>query len=78
MGKMVDGEMERIKNVEGTPVPEDFDIGREKRGLDMNNNFGTNREALFPTGAVMKSETCNWMASFTKTGCVACQDEDGT
>jgi hypothetical protein len=25
----------------------------------------------------MKSETRNWMASFTKAGCVACRDEQG-
>jgi hypothetical protein len=25
----------------------------------------------------MKIETRNWMASFTKTGCMSCRDEDG-
>jgi hypothetical protein len=79
-----DGRLERKENEELTPVPEGFDMGKEKRGMDMNNsgrlrnNFGLNREALFPTGPGMKSETRNWMASLTKTGCVACRDEEGT
>jgi hypothetical protein len=42
--------------VERTPTLENFELGRESRGLEMNNsgslrnNFGTNREALFPAG----------------------------
>jgi hypothetical protein len=47
---------ERIESVERTLTPENFESGREPRGLEMNNsrslrnNFDTNREALFPGG----------------------------
>ncbi len=41
---------------EKIPLPEGFDMGKESKGMEMNNagrlknNFGTNREALFPGG----------------------------
>jgi hypothetical protein len=56
-------------------------MGREEQGMEMNNsgclrnNFGTNREGLFPVGQGMKSERRNWLANFTKAGCVACRDD---
>lgn len=68
---------------ETIPLPDNFDLGKESKGIEMNNsgrlknNFRTNREALFPGGHGLKSETRNWVASFTKTGCVSCRDEDG-
>jgi hypothetical protein len=64
-------------------VPERFDLGREGKRMEMNNsgrlknNFGTNREALFSAGTGKKTEMRNWIASFTKAGCVACRDENG-
>ncbi len=74
---------EKEKVREKIPLPDGFVLGKESKGMEMNNsgrlknNFGTNREALFPGGPGMKSETRNWLASFTKTGCVSCRDEDG-
>ncbi len=68
---------------EKIPLPEKFALGIESKGMEMNNsgrlknNLGTNRESLFPGGPGMKSETRNWLASFTKTGCVSCRDEEG-
>jgi hypothetical protein len=78
-----DGNMARNEADEIIPVPESFDMGREEKGLEMNNsgrlrnNFGMNREGLFPVGQGMKSETRNWLASFMKAGCVSCRDENG-
>jgi hypothetical protein len=77
------GNMERTEGVKTIPVPEELSLGKEGKGLEMNNsgrlrnNFGLNREGLFPTGPGMKSETRNWLASFTKAGCVSCRDEQG-
>jgi hypothetical protein len=73
----------RVENSERIPLLEGFDLGKEKKGMEMNNsgrlrnNFGMNREALFPGGTGMKNETRNWVGSFTKTGCVSCRDENG-
>jgi hypothetical protein len=78
-----DGKEVRREKVENIVVPESFELGREEKGMEMNNsgrlrnNFGLNREALFPAGQGRKSETRNWLASFTKTGCVSCRDENG-
>jgi hypothetical protein len=43
----------------------------------LRNNFGINREALFSAGPGKKAEMRNWIASFTKAGCVSCRDENG-
>jgi len=66
---------------ERLPLPENYRIGLDKRGMVMNssarprNNFGTNKEALFPKAGGQKGEKVNWTATFTRTGCIACRDE---
>jgi hypothetical protein len=73
----------RKEEREKIPLPDGFVLGNECKGMEMNNsgrlknNFGTNRESLFPGGPGLKSETRNWLASFTKTGCVSCRDDEG-
>jgi hypothetical protein len=73
----------RKEEREKIPLPKGFVLGNESKGMEMNNsgrlknNFGTNRELLFPGGPGLKSETRNWLASFTKTGCVSCRDDEG-
>jgi hypothetical protein len=77
------GKVEKEEVLEQIPLPETFDLGTEEKGLEMNNsgrlknNFGRNKEALFAEGPGRKNETRNWLASFTKAGCVACRDETG-
>jgi hypothetical protein len=77
------GQMDRKEERVSIPIPESFDLGRERKGMEinnsnrLNNNFGTNREALFPGGKSVKQEGKNWLASFTKKGCVSCRNEDG-
>jgi hypothetical protein len=77
------GWMDRKEEKVSLPIPESFDLGRERKGMEINNsnrlhnNFGMNREALFPGGKSVKQEGKNWLASFTKTGCVSCRNEDG-
>jgi hypothetical protein len=81
--KTAEGKTVRKESMETIPVPDGFDLGREGKGMEMNNsgrlknNFGTNREALFSAGSGKKMEMRNWIASFTKAGCVACRDENG-
>ncbi len=78
-----DGTEEKVERMEAIPIPEKFDLGLEEKGMEMNNsgrlknNFGTNREALFSAGPGRKNEVRNWLASFTKAGCVSCRDENG-
>jgi hypothetical protein len=67
---------------EKLPLPDTYKLGLDKRGMVMNssarakNNFGTNKEALFPKGGGQKGEKVNWTASFTRAGCIACRDEE--
>ncbi len=69
--------------LEDMELPEEYRIGLEKQGEKMNNSsrgrngFGGNRKALFPKAGVEKGEDRNWLASFTKAGCIACRDENG-
>jgi hypothetical protein len=78
-----EGNTEKKEAIETIPIPDHFEMGREEKGMEMNNsrrlrnNFGTNKEGLLLVGHGMKSETRNWMASFTKAGCVSCRDEQG-
>jgi hypothetical protein len=68
---------------EKLPLPESYRIGLDKRGMVMNssarsrNNFGTNKEALFPKTGGQKGEKVNWTATFTRTGCIACRPRAG-
>jgi hypothetical protein len=71
------------KKKERIPLPENFVLGKDVRGADLNhsgkirNNFGTNKEALIPGGRDRKTDGRNWIASFTKSGCIACKDDRG-
>ncbi len=79
----VDGKLEWKEREEKIPLPEDFRLGLEERGPQMNhsgrtwNNFGNSRTPIFPGGKDGKQESRNWLASFTKSGCLNCRDEDG-
>jgi hypothetical protein len=67
----------------GIPLPENYKLGLEERAGLVNhsgknkNNFGMNRNALFPGGAGGKYDTRNWISTFTKSGCVVCRDDNG-
>jgi hypothetical protein len=71
------------KTRERIPLPENFALGRDERGVDLNhsgkvkNNFGVNREALIPGGRDKRMDGRNWISSFTKSGCIACRDDKG-
>jgi hypothetical protein len=68
---------------EKIPLPDSYGLGLDERGRFLNhsgryrNNFGANREALFPGVKDKKREVRNWIATFTKSGCIACRDDDG-
>jgi hypothetical protein len=55
-------------------------MGLEKREKTVNhsgrfrNNFGVNKEAIFPGQKDRRRDERNWMATFTKSGCIACRD----
>jgi hypothetical protein len=75
-------EVERRK--ETIPLPENFVLGRDGRGVDVNhsekkirNNFGLNKEALIPKGRDRRIDGRNWISTFTKSGCIACKDDRG-
>jgi hypothetical protein len=67
----------------GIPLPENYRLGLEERAGLVNhseknkNNFGMNRNALFPGGAGGKYDTRNWISTFTKSGCVVCREDNG-
>jgi len=64
-------------------LPEEYRLGLEKRGEEINNSskirngMGTNRRALFPKAGNERGEDKNWRASFNKSGCVACKNDEG-
>ena len=66
---------------EGMPLPEEYILGLEKRGEELNssarakNGMGTGRNAIFPKEGNQKGEGRNWIASFTKAGCISCRNE---
>jgi hypothetical protein len=68
---------------EKIPLPDNYRLGLDGRGQKLNhsgrprNNFGASRESLFPGGRNGKEESRNWVASFTKSGCLSCRDENG-
>jgi hypothetical protein len=68
---------------EKIPLPEHYRLGLDERGRFLNhsgrykNNFGANKEALFPGDKDKKREVRNWIATFTKSGCIACRDDAG-
>ncbi len=78
-----DGRKVRNVRTEKIPLPETFRLGQDERVKQMNhsgrpnNNFGVRKEPLFPGGKDGKQESRNWVASFTKSGCLSCRDENG-
>jgi hypothetical protein len=66
---------------EKIPLPEDYRLGLDRRGMVLNssarqrNNFGVNKEALCPKAGKERGEKDNWTATFTRGGCIACRDE---
>jgi hypothetical protein len=64
-------------------VPEGFDMGLDRRGVTLNNANRKNnlmwngRGALFPREKGERGEGKNWIATFTKAGCVACKSDEG-
>jgi hypothetical protein len=65
------------------PLPENYRLGLEKRGEEVNNSsrnrngFGTNKRALFPKEGKDRGEDKNWIATFNRGGCLNCKDERG-
>jgi hypothetical protein len=73
-----------VKTKEKIPLPENYRLGQDERGGFLNNsskfknNFVINKEGLFPGGGRDdKKEEKNWLATFTKSGCIACRNEQG-
>ncbi len=66
---------------EGMPLPEEYRLGLERRGEELNssarakNGMGTGRNAIFPKEGNQKGENKNWIASFTKAGCISCRND---
>jgi len=68
---------------EPMPLPDTYRLGLDGRGLDLNSsgrlrhNMGSGKQAIFPKGGNLKGEDRNWVATFTKSGCIACRTEGG-
>ena len=65
------------------PLPEEFNLGLDIRGMEVNNasrrnsNMGCNKKAVFTKKENMKGEARNWISSFTRVGCIGCRNEKG-
>jgi hypothetical protein len=73
-----EGRVVRTEDEEGIPLPKQFRLGLERKGVELNhasrarNNFGMNRRGL--TGHTAgRGEKRNWIASFTRVGCLGCK-----
>jgi hypothetical protein len=73
-----EGRVVRREDEEGIPLPKQFRLGLERKGVELNhasrarNNFGMNRRGL--TGQTAgRGEKRNWIASFTRVGCLGCK-----
>jgi hypothetical protein len=66
---------------ESMPLPATYRLGLEKRGEELNNSsrnkngMGTGRKAVFPKENGQKGEGKNWIASFTRSGCISCRND---
>ncbi len=76
-----DGKWKDVVVEERIPLPENYWLGLEGKGVDVNNSrryrneFGKNNKPLFPSKAKGRGEkTRNWIASFNWTGCIGCKD----
>jgi hypothetical protein len=79
--KDADGKWEEDVVEERIPLPENYRLGLEGKGVDLNNSsryrneFGKNNRALFPSkGKGRSEETRNWIASFNRSGCIRCKE----
>jgi hypothetical protein len=79
----LEGECIREVKTEKIPLPDTYRLGLDGRGKKLNNsgrpknNFGANKEPLFPGGKNGRQESRNWIANFTKSGCLGCRDSQG-
>ncbi len=75
-----EGKIDKDRAKVGIPLSDEFRMGLEKREKTVNhsgrfrNNFGVNKEAIFPGQKDRRRDERNWMATFTKSGCIACRD----
>ena len=82
---MVEKEETGVKEekVEKIPLPESYDLGLDVRGKELNSsvrknhNFGANKKVVFPKSSGGRGEGKNWIANFTRGGCVGCRDVKG-
>ena len=83
--RVVEKEEDGVKEekVEKIPLPDSYDLGLDIRGKEINSsvrknhNFGANKKAVFPKSNGGRGEGKNWLASFTRGGCVGCRDSKG-
>ncbi len=74
------GGAELVRNEEGLPLPKQFRLGLEKRGVELNhssrarNNFGLNRTGLTGGSGSGVREKSNWISTFTRVGCLGCKE----
>jgi hypothetical protein len=73
-----EGRVVRTVDEEGIPLPKQFRLGLERKGVELNhasrarNNFGMNRRGLTGNTAG-RGEKRNWIASFSRVGCLGCK-----
>ena len=71
------------EKVEKIPLPDSSDLGLGVRGKEMNSsarkshNFGANKKTIFQKSNSGRGEGKNWIANFTRGGCVGCRDVKG-
>ena len=74
---------EKSKSIEKIPLLEQYELGLDRRGMEINSfprknsQFGSNRRALLLKENGGKGEKRNWTANFTREGCVGSKDADG-
>ena len=71
-----------VKEVKKIPLPTEYDLGLDCRGMGLNSSnrkstyFGSNRKPLMGKEKG-RGEKVNWLANFTRSGCIGCRGEDG-
>ena len=71
-----------VKERKKIPLPEEYDLGLDCRGMGLNSSnrkntyFGNNRKPLVGKEKG-RGEKVNWLANFTRSGCIGCRGEDG-
>ena len=75
-----EGRGRKVVTEEGLPLPDEFRLGLERKGMELNhsgrarNNFGTNKRALTPGPLGGNRESRNWIATFTRAGRLGCKE----